>query len=258
MCRRADTTKQTARRKEQYVPKPPRVGKNPELNARRREALRADPAAWRRLQGATYAYDTARRTRDEQLLPRAREERAAAERAALKADPEKHAAYLAAAQAAQAPKREQALRNGTAWWQSEKELAKSRERWARDSADPGKLAARRARKLARYHARMADDRYLIERRLRARLRGVVRRGTSPCVSKRYGIDWQKVLDHLGPCPGDLRDWHVDHIRPVCSFDLLDDDQVRLAFAPENHQWLPREENLRKSREDVKLSRKKAA
>lgn len=63
--------------------------------------------------------------------------------------------------------------------------------------------------------------------------------------KDYNIDWSAIIDHLGPCPGSRKDWHVDHVMPLSKFDLNDYGQVRLAFAPENHQWLPAEENLRK-------------
>ena len=39
------------------------------------------------------------------------------------------------------------------------------------------------------------------------------------------------------CPGDLRDYEIDHIRPLAAFGLDRDDEIALAFAPSNHQWL---------------------
>lgn len=62
----------------------------------------------------------------------------------------------------------------------------------------------------------------------------------------YGIDVSAIVAHIGLCPGNHRDWHIDHIRPLSSFDLSDPDQVREAFSPENHQWLTAEENMQKA------------
>lgn len=59
----------------------------------------------------------------------------------------------------------------------------------------------------------------------------------------YGIDVEAIAKHIGPCPGDLKDWHIDHIRPLSSFDFSDASQIAIAFRPENHQWLPAQENL---------------
>jgi hypothetical protein len=64
-------------------------------------------------------------------------------------------------------------------------------------------------------------------------------------SKKYGIDYKAVFDHLGPCPGPREEYHIDHIRPLCYFNFDDIEQVKQAFAPENHQWLKAEENLSK-------------
>ncbi len=64
-------------------------------------------------------------------------------------------------------------------------------------------------------------------------------------SKAYGIDFEKIVKRLGSCPGNRKDYHIDHIRPLSSFDFNDLEQVKQAFAPENHQWLTVEENLSK-------------
>ena len=55
--------------------------------------------------------------------------------------------------------------------------------------------------------------------------------------------------HLGPCPGDPNDWPIDHIVPLCAFDLRDPEQVRLATGPANVRWLPAAENRAKSDAD---------
>lgn len=96
--------------------------------------------------------------------------------------------------------------------------------------------------------RRTDGRYLIKMRLRSRLNNALRlyaKGGKVCTADEYGIDYQTIIDHLGPCPGPREDWHIDHIRPLVSFDLDDHDQVREAFAPTNHQWLPAAENMSK-------------
>jgi hypothetical protein len=64
--------------------------------------------------------------------------------------------------------------------------------------------------------------------------------------RKYGVDIDAIVKHLGPCPGPRAEWHIDHIRPLASFDLSIAENVRKAFAPENHQWLPAGLNLQKS------------
>lgn len=66
-------------------------------------------------------------------------------------------------------------------------------------------------------------------------------------SNEYGINYKAIIEFLGPCPGNKNDYHIDHIRPLCSFDFNDLEQIKLAFAPENHQWLLKEENLKKGK-----------
>lgn len=62
-------------------------------------------------------------------------------------------------------------------------------------------------------------------------------------SKDYGIDWEAVIEHLKPFPEDLSKFHIDHIIPLCSFDLTNPEEIKRAFAPENHQWLTAQENM---------------
>ncbi len=69
------------------------------------------------------------------------------------------------------------------------------------------------------------------------------------ISSKYGIDYKGIIEHLGPHPNTLGiegKWHVDHIIPVSAFDLNDLEQVKIAFAPSNHRWLPAHDNLTKS------------
>ena len=68
-------------------------------------------------------------------------------------------------------------------------------------------------------------------------------------SKKYGLDIKAVVKHLGPCPGNISLYHLDHIRPLNSFNFTNKDgtqnleEIRKANRPENHQWLTVEENL---------------
>jgi len=64
-------------------------------------------------------------------------------------------------------------------------------------------------------------------------------------ANKYGIDYKAILDHLGPHPntrGIKGDFQIDHIIPLSSFDLNDPEQIKLAFAPGNHQWMKAKEN----------------
>ncbi len=64
-------------------------------------------------------------------------------------------------------------------------------------------------------------------------------------SKKYGINYKAIIEQLKPFPEDISLYHVDHIRPLCSFNLEDSEEIRKAFAPENHQWLLASENMSK-------------
>lgn len=65
-------------------------------------------------------------------------------------------------------------------------------------------------------------------------------------SKKYGIDWRKVIENLEPFPKNLKDYEIDHVIPLHTFDLTDPEQVKVAFSPSNLQWLTIEENRKKS------------
>lgn len=60
------------------------------------------------------------------------------------------------------------------------------------------------------------------------------------MTKDYRVDVDRIIKHLGPRPSPDHD--LDHIVPLCAFDLTDSTQVRLAFSPENLQWLKSYDN----------------
>ncbi len=70
--------------------------------------------------------------------------------------------------------------------------------------------------------------------------------------KKYGIDWKGIVKQLSHFPKDRSKYHVDHIVPLFKFDLSDFEQIHLAFAPENHRWLKKKDNAKRS----KLKRKR--
>lgn len=92
-----------------------------------------------------------------------------------------------------------------------------------------------------------DKGFRIAYRIRSRLRKSVRiyilKGRVQ--ARKYGVDYRAIIEHLKPFPEDLSKYHIDHIKPLCSFDLTDPEQVKQAFAPENHQWLLAQDNLKK-------------
>ena len=65
-------------------------------------------------------------------------------------------------------------------------------------------------------------------------------------SKKYGLNWEEIIEHLKPFPKNIQDFEIDHIIPLHNFNLTDPNQVKLAFSPKNLQWLPMIENRRKS------------
>jgi hypothetical protein len=94
--------------------------------------------------------------------------------------------------------------------------------------------------------RITDIQFKILCRLRAMLYNSLKRYliTGKIMSSnQYGINYENIIEHLKPFPKDVKKYHIDHIKPLCSFDLSDPDQIKIAFAPENHQWLLAEENL---------------
>lgn len=67
-------------------------------------------------------------------------------------------------------------------------------------------------------------------------------------AREYGIDYGAIIKYLEKSKPDdytSKKYHIDHIKPLCSFGLNDLEEVKKAFAPKNHQWLTAEANLKK-------------
>lgn len=132
-------------------------------------------------------------------------------------------------------------------------------------------------KVKRYEEKKGDPFFKIARRLqnkvqlrktnlskpkkiRRRLRGLVAHMIRKHInmkssyvkkSEKYEIDYQGIIEHLKPFPEDISKYHIDHIKPLCSFNFIDENgridynEISRAFSPENHQWLTIKENLSK-------------
>ncbi len=76
-------------------------------------------------------------------------------------------------------------------------------------------------------------------------------------SKKYGIDFKAIIEHLKPFPADVSLYHIDHIKPLSKFNFVNDDgtqnlkEIQKAFKPSNHQWMLIKDNLIKSNKVVK-------
>jgi hypothetical protein len=94
--------------------------------------------------------------------------------------------------------------------------------------------------------------FKIQRRLQARIWAVVAKGSkSASTLELLGCSCHQLLAHLANqfAPGmswdNYGEWHIDHIRPCASFDLLDPEQQRQCFHWSNLQPLWAADNIRK-------------
>jgi hypothetical protein len=94
-----------------------------------------------------------------------------------------------------------------------------------------------------------DPNYAIKKRLRLRVWQAFN-GIRKKHSDEMGIDYKKIVEHLNKTiPIDYKDnpnkYEIDHIIPLSSFDFSNAEDIKNAFAPENHQWLTSTENALK-------------
>ena|SRR3990167_4723798 len=81
----------------------------------------------------------------------------------------------------------------------------------------------------------------LRNRLRRAFKDYSSRGKVRSADK-YGIDYMAIILYLGDPPTKKDEWHIDHIRPLSSFDWDDPQQIITAFSPKNHQWLRARDN----------------
>ena len=107
-----------------------------------------------------------------------------------------------------------------------------------------------ARQKERYHS---DPQYRLKKLLRGRLRDALKgKIKSASTMKLLGCSIPYVMHHLEKqfLPGmtweNQGKWHVDHMMPCASFDLMDPEQQRRCFHYTNLQPLWGKENMSKS------------
>ncbi len=93
-----------------------------------------------------------------------------------------------------------------------------------------------------------DPIFAIKKRLSGRLRHAFKtysKNGKVKSSREYGIDYNAIMEHLKPFPKSRELYHIDHIKPLCSFNFNNKEEIKKAFAPENHQWLLAIDNMKK-------------
>lgn len=130
------------------------------------------------------------------------------------------------------------------------ELTRHKERRAEYWKEYGKRLEVRARiRKNERKRREIDKEFAIKYRLRRSLNHTLYKyfkSGKIMNSKKYGINWKEIIDNLKPFPKNLKNFEIDHIVPLHTFNLTNHEEVKKAFAPSNLQWLTKEENRRKS------------
>lgn len=101
--------------------------------------------------------------------------------------------------------------------------------------------------------------YKLRRNVRSRLKKVLERGTTPPKSKELlGCDFETLKAHLekqfekGMSWDNYGEWHIDHIKPLCSVNFFDEKELKKVTHYKNLRPLWKEDNIKKSHEDRKL------
>jgi len=115
---------------------------------------------------------------------------------------------------------------------------------------------KRQRKYAKYKY-YSDPVFRISKKIRGRLREFVRKLKIPKVQRTHqylGCDYNFFRDYIESKFTDGMNWgrllrgeiHIDHIRPISSFNLLNEKELKQAFHYTNCQPLWARDNLKKS------------
>lgn len=112
-------------------------------------------------------------------------------------------------------------------------------------------AAYRAANIRCYRKRRENPAFVIECRLRARLNKILRRTKAPKFDSTFalvGCSAEFLRGYLQAMFKPGMQWnnvHIDHIKPISSFDLSDSEQQRVCFHYSNLQPLSAIENMSK-------------
>ena len=90
--------------------------------------------------------------------------------------------------------------------------------------------------------RRTDPEFAIRDRLRRSLNHAFSKYSKTgkiMTSKKYGINWDEIIENLRPFPKNLKKFEIDHIVPLHTFNLTNHNEVKKAFSPFNLQWLKR-------------------
>ena len=126
---------------------------------------------------------------------------------------------------------------------------RSRIKWKRRSPEQKKIY--RIKKNAyEKQRRQKDLNFALKKRLRLRVWQAFN-GIRKKSSDELGINYTSIIKRLKETlPADYKDnpskYEIDHVIPLDSFNLTKSEEVKKAFAPENHQWLTAFENAAKS------------
>lgn len=104
----------------------------------------------------------------------------------------------------------------------------------------------------------SDPAFAMRLRLRSRLVGAIRRymtarSATAVIQELLGCSLPELVRHLeskflpGMSWGNRSQWHIDHIKPLCAFDLTYPEQQAVAFHYTNLQPLWALDNMRKGR-----------
>lgn len=96
-----------------------------------------------------------------------------------------------------------------------------------------------------------DKDFALKCKLRYRLKDIFKIYTKTgkiMPSKKYGINYNKIIEHLKPLPNNLKNYHIHHIKPLHTFNFVNPDgstniqAIQEAFKPENHKLVTIEEH----------------
>lgn len=110
---------------------------------------------------------------------------------------------------------------------------------------------RKARNLYHLNKRRQDPQFDVACRLRIRMANKLRSKKPQGMEELLGCSWKQLIEHLesqfkpGMTWDNRNEWHIDHIRPLASFDLTDENQLREACHYTNLQPLWARDNLKK-------------